>query len=100
MKIVLACSLVLFSAGCAVVAPGAWTFDPSHPAPKPSIAMADAVALSARVAELQQERTAIRDRIAAQPDVRQRLALYEHLHRVGMQLSPLERRMAMVASAR
>jgi hypothetical protein len=62
--------------------------------------MADAVALTARVAQLQQDRVAIRDRIAAEPDARKRLGFYEQLHHAGMQLSPLERRLTQVAAAR
>ena len=50
--------------------------------------------MAQRLAQLQEERNAIRSRIAGEPDVRQRLALYEALHRVGSQLSPLERRLA------
>jgi hypothetical protein len=100
MKSVIVSFLVVLCSGCAVVPESAWSFDPSHPEPKPSIAMADAVALTERVAQLQQQRIAVRDRIAAEPDARKRLGLYEQLHGVGMQLSPLERRLTMVAAAR
>ena len=32
---------------CAVVPPSAWTFDPTHPEPKPVLAVADALAVGA-----------------------------------------------------
>jgi len=54
-----------------------------------------AAAMTQRLAQLQTERNAIRSRIAGERDVRQRLALYEQLHRIGMELSPLERQTAM-----
>jgi hypothetical protein len=100
MKSVFLSCIVAICSGCAVVPESAWTFDPSHPAPKPTIAVPDAVALTSRVSQLQQDRTAIRDRIASEPDVQKRLGLYEQLHDVGVQLSPLERQLTMVASGR
>jgi hypothetical protein len=94
------CAALALLAGCAVVPNEAWTFDPSHPVPKPSLSLDQAVVLSGQVAELQLERVRIRDRIAAEPDAFKRQGLYQELHRVGVQLSPLERRMASVAAAR
>jgi hypothetical protein len=85
---------------CSVVPPQAWTFDPTQPQAKPPIGMAEAVALTDRTAQLQLQRNAIRARIANEPDARNRLPLYESLHRVGLELSPLERRLAGVAAAR
>ena len=85
-------ALVLFLAagigGCAVVPPAAWDFDPASPPPQ------QVAPLPQRLAQLRIERNAIRTRIAGERDVRQRLALYEQLHRVGMELSPLERQLA------
>lgn len=92
-------ALALLTA-CTVVPPQAWTFDPTQPQPKPTLAMAEAVALTDRTAQLQLERNAIRTQIAGEPDARRRLPWYESLHRVGMELSPLERRLASVAAAR
>ncbi|HWI83948.1 hypothetical protein [Ramlibacter sp.] len=83
-----------------MVPPSAWNFDPTQPAAKPELPAQQAGALTDRLAQLQSERNAIRARIAAERDVGQRQRLYEQLHRVGVQLSPLERRLAAVASAR
>lgn len=92
-------ALALLTA-CAVVPPQAWTFDPTQPQPKPSLEMAEVVALTDRTAQLQLERNSIRAQIANERDARARLGLYEALHRVGMELSPLERRLSSVAAAR
>lgn len=91
-------ALVLFLAaglgGCAVVPPAAWDFDPARPAPQSALSPQQLAPMTQRLAQLQIERNAIRARIAGEPDVQQRLALYERLHRVGMELSPLERQLA------
>lgn len=100
MKIAITCVAVAALSGCAVVAPDAWSFDPTRPAAKAVLPAEQLAALTDRVAELQIQRTAIRARIAAQPDAWQRQHLYEQLHAVGMQLSPLERQLAGVASSR
>lgn len=100
MRIVLALTALALVSGCSVVPPHAWTFDPTQPQPKPEIASADAVALTSRTAQLQLQRNEIRTRIASEPDVWKRQALYRELHSVGMELSPLERRVAGYASAR
>jgi hypothetical protein len=92
-------TVVLLSA-CSVIPPAAWTFNPTQPQPKPTLAIADAVALTDRTAQLQLERNDIRARISNEPDARGRLGLYQSLHRVGMQLSPLERHLGSVAAAR
>jgi hypothetical protein len=60
----------------------------------------DVAALTDRSAQLQLQRNEIRDRIASERDAWARQRLYEELHQVGMQLSPLERRLATVAAAR
>jgi hypothetical protein len=62
--------------------------------------VAQAVALTDRTAQLQLERNEIRTRIANEPDARKRVGLYVSLHRLGMELSPLERQLASVAAAR
>jgi hypothetical protein len=92
-------ALALLSA-CTVVPTPAWTFDPTQPDPKPAIDVAEAVALTDRTAQLQLERNDIRKRISNEPDARGRLGLYQRLHRVGMELSPLERRLEGVAAVR
>lgn len=94
MRTVLALILAAGVAGCAVVPPAAWDFDPARPAPAAALAPQQVAPMTQRLAQLQIERNAIRSRIAAERDVRQRLALYEQLHRVGRELSPLERQLA------
>lgn len=94
MRTVLALILTAGIGGCAVVPPAAWDFDPARPAPAAALAPQQVAPMAQRVAQLQIERNAIRSRIAGERDVHQRLALYEQLHRVGMELSPLERQLA------
>jgi hypothetical protein len=91
--------LALFSA-CSVVPPQAWTFDPREPSPKITLPVAEVAAMTERLAELQLERNQIRARIAAERDVWQRQEEYRQLHRVGSELSPLERQLSGIASAR
>lgn len=100
MRIAVSCAALALVAGCSVVPHEAWTFDPTHPAPKPAMAMEQAVALTDRVAELKLQRNDVRSRIAAEPDVWNRQSLYSRLHGIGMELSPLERELAGVAAAR
>lgn len=100
MRIAISCVLLALLGGCAVVPHSAWTFDPTHPQPKPALAASDATGLTDRLAQLQLERNEIRARIASEPDAGVRLRLYADLHRVGTQLSPLERRLATFASSR
>lgn len=94
MRTVLALVLAAGIGGCAVVPPAAWEFDPARPAPQGALAPQQVAPLTQRLAQLQIERNAIRNRIAGERDLRQRLALYEQLHRVGLELSPLERQLA------
>lgn len=84
--------------GCAVVPPSAWTFDAARPPARAVLPPEQVAPMTQRLAQLQIERNAIRSRIAGELDVRQRLALYEQLHRMGMELSPLERQLATVAA--
>jgi hypothetical protein len=100
MRIAITLPALAFLAACSVVPPQAWTFDPTHPQLKPSLEMSEVVALTGRTAQLQLERNSIRAQIAEEPDARKRLPLYESLHAVGVELSPLERRLAGVAAAR
>lgn len=87
-------------AGCPVVPPAAWNFDPTRPAAAQSIPPEEFAALSQRVAALRAERVQIRDPIAAERDVAQRQREEAQLHRVGMALSPAERQLAAVSPAR
>ncbi len=100
MRVAGSCAALALLAGCSVVPPSAWTFDPTVPAPKVALPAPQVAELTDRVAQLQLERNDIRARIAAQPDVWQRQALYIQLHAVGSRLSPLERRLGTVAGGR
>ena len=100
LRITLSCTALVLLAGCPVVPPEALSFDPARPAPKTILPAAELAALTDRVAQLQLERNEIRARIAGQPDIWERQRLYGQLHGVGMELSPLERRLATLASAR
>lgn len=103
MRIALSCAALVMLAGCSVsvvVPPEAWTFDPTRPASEPARGEGELAAHKQRVAGLELQRTEIRTRIAGQPDVSERQRLYEQLHRVGMELSPLERRTATAATRR
>jgi hypothetical protein len=71
-----------------------------QPQAKRTLPMQDAVALTDRVAQLQIQRNEVRARIGATPDIGQRLDLYAQLHSIGSRLSPLERELASVGSAR
>lgn len=84
-----------------VVPPQAWTFDPTQPQPpKMVLPAAEVAALTDRVAQLQLQRNEIRMRVAEERDALKRQVLYEQLHRIGMQLSPLQRTLTEVAAAR
>jgi transposase len=106
MRIALTCVTLALMAGCstvvppAVVPPAALTFDPTRPPPRVVLPAQEVVALTERAAQLQIERHAIRARIAAETDIWARQRLYADLHRVGMELSPLERRLAGVSGSR
>jgi hypothetical protein len=93
-------TIVVLLSGCSVIPPQAWTFDPTQAQPRATLPAAEGVALTDRTAQLQIERNDIRARIANEPDARRRLDLYDSLHRVGIELSPLERQLATVGAAR
>lgn len=87
--------------GCSsVVPPSAWSYDPTNPQPRPALATTEAVQIDQRIAELSLQRSEIRSRIAVERDANARLALYTDLHRVGQDLSPLERRLSVYSAAR
>jgi len=97
--ILLPACLVGLSA-CTVVPPQAYSFDPTHPQPKP-VADATAIApLTNRVAGLQLELDKVRDQIANQPDTWKRLALYVQENEIHAKLGPAQRELAQYASAR
>src|SRR4051794_1562306 len=100
MRSLIAIPLLIIVGGCAVVPPSAWSFDPTQLPTRTAVAPQQFAAMSDRLAQLQIERNEIRTRIAAEPDVSQRQRDYEQLHRVGMQLSPLERELGRLTPAR
>ena len=100
MRIAVSCIALAMLAACSVVPPEAWTFDPTRPPPKTALSAQELAALTDRIAQLQLQRNEIRSRIAGQADVWQRQELYAQLHGIGMELSPLERRLGTVAAGR
>ena len=100
MRTAILLPLLALCSACSVVPPQAWTFDPRNPPPKISLPPEQVAALTNRQAQLQLERNQIRDRISSERDVWQRLEQYKQLHEVGMELSPLQRRVAGIADAR
>jgi hypothetical protein len=104
-KTVVCATALLWLGGCTLVPPAvvpadAWRFDPTRRAGTTVLPEPDATALTQRVAGLRLQRAEIRARIAGEADARQRQRLYEQLHAVGMQLSPLERRLSAQTAAR
>jgi hypothetical protein len=100
MRIAASLAVSALLTACSVAPPQAWTFDPTRPQAKASLPMNELVALTDRVALLQLRRNEVRARIAAEPDAFRRQALYADLHSVGVELSPLERQLARLSSAR
>lgn len=84
-------------AGCSSVSSvrDAWTWDLTQPPARSAAVVApeQAATLTNRMAQLQIQRNEIRSRISAEPDIWARQRLYEELHSVGRELSPLERQL-------
>jgi hypothetical protein len=78
----------------------AWHWEATRPAVRASLPAAELAQLTNRIAALSMQRSQIRGRISAEPDIAARQRLYAQLHDVGLQLSPLERQLAAAASAR
>lgn len=95
-------SLILVAAlgGCALVPDQAWHFDPTNPQPRPAVDAAQVAPLTNRIAALQSQLNDVRARVAAQHDTEHRLPLYSDEHRIGRELSPLQRELAQYAQAR
>jgi hypothetical protein len=104
MRLPLSLAAVALLAGCSTVSAvrDAWTWDPTAPHQRGRVVLApeELALLTNHVAQLQIERNDIRARISAEPDIWARQRLYEQLHGVGRQLSPLERQLAAAAPAR
>ena len=97
--VLVACWLITLT-GCAVAPPQAYTFDPTHPQPKPIADAAKVAPLTNDVAQLQLQLNEVRAQIAAEPDARKRIALYERENLIHRRLGPLQRDLAQYASAR
>ena len=104
MRFPLALVAIALLAGCSTVSTvrDAWHWDPTAPQERTRIAISPEPpgSLTNRLADLQMQRHAIRSRISAEPDLWLRLRLYQDLHGVGRQLSPLERQLTAAAPAR
>jgi hypothetical protein len=85
---------------CSVAPRSAYTFDPTHPQPRPVADAARIAPLTERIARLQVELNDVRSKIASQTDTWERLSLYGQEHRIHRRLAPLERELAQYASAR
>ena len=100
MRTFLLAATVAILAGCTVVPPQAYSYDPTHPQPKPVADAARIAPLTNRVAELQNELNIVRAKIAEQPDTWKRLPLYAQENSIHRRLGPLQRELAQYASAR
>ena len=103
MRLPFSFAAAVLLAGCSTVSTvrDAWDWDATAPQTRTRVALASdqVAALTSRLAQLQIQRNEIRSRISAEPDIRARQRLYEQLHGVGRELSPLERQL-IAASAR
>jgi hypothetical protein len=104
MRLPLSLAVLALLAGCSTVSAvrDAWTWDPTAPQQRGGVVLTpeELGSLTNRLAQLQIERNDIRARISAEPDIWARQGLYEQLHGVGRQLSPLARQLAAAAPAR
>ena len=104
MRLIVSFAATTLLAGCSTVSAvrDAWSWDPTRMQQRTHVVLApgDLPASTNRLADLQLKRNEIRARISAEPDMRARQALYEELHHVGRQLSPLERPFAAAAPTR
>lgn len=100
LRLALPLTLVAALCGCTVVPPQAWRFDPTRPQARAAADPAQVAPLTNRIAELQNELNQVRAEIALQPDAQHRLPLYSQEHRIGRELSPLQRELAQYAQAR
>jgi hypothetical protein len=100
MRTLLLAATAAVLAGCSVVPPQAYSYDPTHPQSKPVADAVQIAPLTNRVAALQDELNAVRAKIAEQPDSWKRLPLYAQENSIHRRLAPLQRELAQYASAR
>lgn len=101
---ILSLSALALLAGCSAVGAlrDAWAWDPSGTQQRTRVVLSpeELAALTNRTADLQLRLASIRSRIGAEPDMRARQGLYQDLHQVGRELSPLERQLTAASPAR
>ncbi|HEY8050256.1 MAG TPA: hypothetical protein VIE63_13855 [Ramlibacter sp.] len=100
MRTLLLATAVFVLAGCTVVPPQAFSFDPTHPQPRPAADPVAIAPLTNRIAELQIELDKVRAQIAQQPDTWKRLALYDQENDIHRRLDPLQHQLSQYASVR
>ena len=102
MRLPLLLATAVLLAGCSTVSAvrEAWSWDATAPLARNRVVLPpdQAAAQTNRLADLQIRRNDIRARISAEPVIRARQRLYEELHSVGRQLSPLERQLTAAAA--
>lgn len=98
MKLIVPLVAALLLAGCSTVdtVRDAWHWDPTASQQRTRVVSSagQLAPLNDRVVQLQMQRNEIRTRIGAEPNIWMRQRLYADLHRVGQQLSPLERELS------
>jgi hypothetical protein len=101
MRLPLSLAALVLLAGCSSIGSvrDAWNWDPTAlpEGPRAALPAQQLADLTDRVSRLQQRRAEVRSRISAESNVRARQPLYQELHVVGLQLSPLERQLADAA---
>jgi hypothetical protein len=104
VRTILSLAAAAVLAGCSTfdAARDAWAWDTGRTQERKRIVLSpeELAALTNRTADLQLQLTSVRSRISAEPSVQARLGLYEELHRVGRELSPLQRQLTAAAPAR
>ena len=78
----------------------AWNWDVTQPQPRLVLSGPVLSELRGRIAQMRQERDAIRARVSAEPSLKERQKLYEELHGLGLRMAPLERRLAATVATR
>jgi hypothetical protein len=103
MRTLISAGTLVLLCGCSTVSAvrDAWKWDPTREErTRVALSAEHSASLTNRVAELQLQRVEVRSRISAEPDIWARQSLYGDLHRVGQQLSLLERQLWAGAPAR
>jgi len=96
MRLVLACAAAIALSGCSTFSSlrEAWSWEATRPVGATALPPAEEPELGVRITQLQIQRDGIRSQISAEPDIWARQRLYADLHTVGLELTPLQRRLA------